>query len=54
MTNRPAQEYIEFAQITCNDSDDTWCLNQITKKACDYAVNDIQLNPFITAKKVKL
>jgi hypothetical protein len=32
-TNRPAQEYVEFAEITCEDTNDKWCLEQITKKA---------------------
>ena len=33
MTNKPLQEYIEFAQITCGDTNDKWCLEQISKKA---------------------
>lgn len=32
-TNKPAQEYVEFAQITCEDTNDKWCLEQISKKA---------------------
>lgn len=33
MTNKPKQEYVEFAQITCRDTNDKWSLEQITKKA---------------------
>src|SRR5690606_7953418 len=33
MTNKPTQEYEEFAQITCGDTNDKWSLEQITKKA---------------------
>lgn len=33
ITNKPTQEYVEFAQITCNDSNDKWNLEQILKKA---------------------
>ena len=33
MTNKPTQEYIEFAKITCKDTNDKWSLDQITKKA---------------------
>jgi len=33
MTNKPTQEYVEFARITVGDTNDKWCLEQITKKA---------------------
>ena len=33
MTNKPTQEYEEFALITCGDTNDKWSLEQITKKA---------------------
>ncbi len=33
ITNKPTQEYIEFAKITCKDTNDKWSLEQITKKA---------------------
>lgn len=33
ITNRPTQEYIEIAKITCADTNDKWSLDQITKKA---------------------
>lgn len=26
MTNKPTQEYVEFAQITCRDTNDKWSL----------------------------
>lgn len=33
ITNKPTQEYVEFAQITCRDTNDQWSLEQITRKA---------------------
>jgi len=33
MTNKPSQEYVEFAKITVADTNDKWCLKQILKKA---------------------
>jgi hypothetical protein len=33
MTNKPTQEYLEFAQITCRDTNDKWSLDQIIIKA---------------------
>lgn len=33
VTNKPTQEYVEFAQITCKDTNDKWNLEQILKKA---------------------
>jgi hypothetical protein len=33
ITAKPTQEYIEFARITIGDTNDKWCLEQITKKA---------------------
>jgi hypothetical protein len=41
MTNKPAQEYIEFAQITCKDTNDNWSLEQITKKAREIGADAI-------------
>lgn len=41
MTNKPTQEYIEFAQITCGDTDDNWSLEQITKKAREIGADGI-------------
>lgn len=31
MTNKPTQDYVEFAQLTCKDNNDKWRLVQITK-----------------------
>ena len=33
ITNKPTQEYIEFANITCRDTNDTWSMAQIKKQA---------------------
>jgi hypothetical protein len=33
MTALPSKEYIEFAQITCGDTDDSWNMKQILKEA---------------------
>lgn len=41
MTNKPTQEYIEFAQITCRDTNDNWSLEQITKKAREIGADGI-------------
>lgn len=41
ITNKPTKEYIEFAQITCKDSNDNWNLEQITKKACEIGADGI-------------
>lgn len=43
MTNKPTQEYIEFAQITCGDTNDKWSLEQITKKAREIGADGIIL-----------
>lgn len=41
MTNKPTQEYIEFAKITCKDTNDKWSLKQITKKALEIGADGI-------------
>jgi hypothetical protein len=41
MTNKPTQEYVEFAQITCRDTNDKWSLEQITKKAREIGADGI-------------
>ena len=41
MTNKPTQEYVEFAQITCRDTSDKWSLEQITKKAREIGADGI-------------
>lgn len=41
MTNNPAKEYLEFAQITCGDTNDNWNLEQITKKAREIGADGI-------------
>lgn len=41
MTNKPTIEYIEFAQITCKDTNDKWSLEQITKKAREIGADAI-------------
>jgi hypothetical protein len=33
ITNKPDQDYTEFALITCKDTNDKWSLDQILKKA---------------------
>jgi hypothetical protein len=40
-TNRPAKEYVEFIQITCKDTKDKWCLEQITQKAREIGADAI-------------
>lgn len=39
--NKPTQEYVEFAQITCGDTNDKWSLEQITKKAREIGADGI-------------
>ena len=41
VTNKPAQEYIEFARITCGDTNDKWSLEQISKKAREIGADGI-------------
>lgn len=41
MTNRPTQEYLEFAQITCGDTNDKWSLEQIIIKAREIGADGI-------------
>ena len=41
MTNKPTQEYLEFAQITCGDTNDEWSLEQITKKSREIGADGI-------------
>lgn len=41
MTNKPTQEYVEFAKITCGDTSDKWSLEQINKKARDIGADGI-------------
>jgi len=41
MTNKPTQEYVEFAQIRCGDTNDKWCLAQISKKAREIGADAI-------------
>jgi hypothetical protein len=41
ITNNPTQEYIEFARITCKDTNDKWSLEQITKKAREIGADGI-------------
>jgi len=41
MTNKPTQEYVAFAQITCGDTNDKWNLEQITKKAREIGADGI-------------
>lgn len=41
VTNKPTQEYNEFAQITCRDTNDKWSLEQITKKAIEIGADAI-------------
>lgn len=41
MTNKPTQEYIEFAQIICRDTNDKWSLEQITIKAREIGADGI-------------
>jgi hypothetical protein len=41
VTNKPTLEYVEFAQITCNDTNDKWNLEQITNKAREIGADGI-------------
>ena len=41
MTNKPTKDYVEFAQITCGDTNDKWSLEQITKKAREIGADGI-------------
>jgi hypothetical protein len=41
ITNKPTQEYVELAIITCNDTNDNWSLEQITKKAREIGADGI-------------
>lgn len=41
MTNKPKQEYVDFAKITCGDTNDNWSLEQITKKAREIGADGI-------------
>ena len=43
ITNKPTQEYVEFAQITCGDTIDKWSLEQISKKAREIGADGIIL-----------
>lgn len=40
-TNKPTQEYVEFAQIVCGDTNDNWSLQQILKKAREIGADAI-------------
>ncbi|MBQ9207534.1 MAG: hypothetical protein IJ158_12605 [Treponema sp.] len=40
-TNRPNKNYIELAQITCEDTEDDWCLKQIKIKAREIGADGI-------------
>lgn len=33
MTTMPTKKYVELAKITCADTNEKWCLQQISKKA---------------------
>jgi hypothetical protein len=41
ITNKPTQEYSEFAKITCRDTNDKWCIEQISKKALQIGADAI-------------
>ncbi len=41
MTTKPTQEYVEFARITVGDTNDKWCLEQITKKAREIGADGV-------------
>lgn len=40
-TSKPTKEYVEFAQIICKDTNDKWCLDQISKKAREIGSDEI-------------
>ena len=41
ITNPPSAPYIELAQITCDDTEDDWCLKQIKIKAREIGADGI-------------
>jgi hypothetical protein len=41
ITTKPTQEYVEFAQITCQDTNEQWVLDQIRKKAREIGADGI-------------
>ena len=41
ITNKPTQEYLEIAQITCKDTNDKWNLDQIMKKAREIGADGV-------------
>ena len=41
ITNLPSAPYIELAQITCDDTEDDWCLKQIKIKAREIGADGI-------------
>ncbi len=41
ITNTPSDPYIEIAQITCDDTEDDWCLKQIKIKAREIGADGI-------------
>lgn len=41
LTNKPTKEYIEFAKITCEDTNDKWSLDEISKKAREIGADGI-------------
>lgn len=41
VTNVPSEPYIELAQISCKDTNDAWCLNQIKIKAREIGADGI-------------
>jgi|SRR5690606_7709655 len=40
-TNKPTINYIEFAKITCGDTNDKWSIEQISKKAREIGADAI-------------
>jgi hypothetical protein len=43
ITNKPPQNYIEFARITCKDTNDKWNMEQVLKKAREIGADGIML-----------
>lgn len=41
ITSKPSVEYIEFAKIECNDTNDEWNLNQIKMKAREIGADGV-------------
>lgn len=41
ITNKPIKEYIEFAKIKCADTNDKWCIEQLSKKAREIGADGI-------------